>query len=212
MGMKKYQWPLVMLLILAFAPVAEAQVFGKKTEEEKEAKAEKKRDKLDEMADKTLAKLFEESPGAEDLYNKSYGYAVFDNRKTSIVLTTGGGKGIAVERKTGDKTYMRMASAGVNLGMGLTFYQVVFLFENKDVFGNFVDKGWEVGTGADATAGETGTSAKASGTTTGDAAVAAHTSAVFSKGMAVFQFTEKGLMLQADISGTKYWKYDKLNE
>ena len=34
----------------------------------------------------------------------------------------------------------------------------------------------------------------------------------FSNGMAVFQMTEKGLMLQADISGTKYWKPEGLNE
>ncbi len=210
--MKRYQWLLAILLILAVAPVAEAQSLGKKTEEEKAAKAEKKRDKLDQMADETLAKLFEESPGAKDLYDKSYGYAVFDNRKTTILITTGGGKGIAVERDTGNKAYMRMASAGLSVGMGLTFYQVVFLFENKDSFTNFVEKGWEVGTGGDAMAGDTGTSAKASATTTGDAAVGAHKSAVFSNGMAVFQFTDKGLMLQADISGTKYWKYDKINE
>jgi len=210
--MNRYQWPLVILLIFALAPAASAQKFKKKTDEEKEAKAEKKREKLDVMAEETLNKLFEESPGAEDLYNQSYGYAVFDNRKTSIVITTGGGKGIAVERKTGDKTYMRMAVVGVNLGMGLNFYQVVFLFEDKDSFTNFVEKGWEVGSGANATAGETGTSAKASATTTGDAAVAAHKSSVFSDGMAVFQFTDKGLMLQADISGTKYWKYNNPNE
>ena len=210
--MKRYQWPLVMLLIFAVVPVAEAQPWAKKTEDEKEAKAEKKRDELDEMADETLEKLFEESLGAEDLFDKSYGYAVFDNRKTSLMISTGGGKGIAVERDTGDKTYMRMAAAGLNLGVGLSFYQVVFLFEDKDTFTNFVEKGWEVGAGADVTGGEKGTSAKASATTTGDAAVAAHKSAVFSEGMAVFQFTEKGLMLQADISGTKSWKYDKLNE
>ena len=33
----------------------------------------------------------------------------------------------------------------------------------------------------------------------------------FTNGMAVFQITEAGLMLQADITGTKYWKADKLN-
>lgn len=210
--MKKYQSSLLILLILAVAPVAHAQVFGKKTEEEKAAKAEKKRDKLEEMAEETLDRLFAESPGAKELYDKSYGYAVFDNRKTTLLLTTGGGKGIAMDRKTGDKMYMRMASAGVGVGLGLTFYQVVFLFEDKNVFTNFVEKGWEVGAGADATAGETGTSAKASATTTGDAAVAAHKSAVFREGMAVFQLTEKGLIAQADLSGTKYWKSGKLNE
>jgi lipid-binding SYLF domain-containing protein len=212
MGMKKYRWPLVMLLILAVAPAAQTRVFTQKTDEEKAAKTEKKRYKVDEMAQETLDKLFEKNAKAKKLYDQSYGYAVFDNRKTSIVITTGGGKGIAVERKTGDKTYMRMASVGLNLGLGLNFYQVVFLFEHKDAFTNFVENGWEVGAGTDATAGEKGTGAKATATSTDDAAVAAHQSAVFSEGIAVYQFTEKGLMLQADISGTKYWKHGKLNE
>jgi hypothetical protein len=29
--------------------------------------------------------------------------------------------------------------------------------------------------------------------------------------VAIYQLTQAGLMLQADISGTKYWKYKKLN-
>ena len=33
----------------------------------------------------------------------------------------------------------------------------------------------------------------------------------FTGGLAVFQLTNKGLMAQADISGTKYWKAKKLN-
>jgi hypothetical protein len=33
----------------------------------------------------------------------------------------------------------------------------------------------------------------------------------FNNGMAIYQVTDKGLMLQADISGTKYWKNGKLN-
>ena len=33
----------------------------------------------------------------------------------------------------------------------------------------------------------------------------------FVNGMAIFQMTEKGLMANADIAGTKYWKNDKLN-
>ena len=34
----------------------------------------------------------------------------------------------------------------------------------------------------------------------------------FVNGLAIYQLTEKGLMLNADIAGTKYWLNDKLNE
>jgi len=40
----------------------------------------------------------------------------------------------------------------------------------------------------------------------------ANKQAEFTNGMAVYQLTEGGLMLQADISGTKYWKNKKLDE
>ena len=38
-----------------------------------------------------------------------------------------------------------------------------------------------------------------------------YTETTFVNGLAVFQITEAGLMLQADIAGTRYWKSDKLN-
>jgi lipid-binding SYLF domain-containing protein len=34
----------------------------------------------------------------------------------------------------------------------------------------------------------------------------------FVNGLAIYQLTEKGLMLNADLAGTKYWLHDKLNE
>mgnify|MGYP001818842006 CR=1 FL=1 len=34
----------------------------------------------------------------------------------------------------------------------------------------------------------------------------------FVNGMAIYQLTEKGLMLNADLSGTTYWLHDNLNE
>jgi len=35
---------------------------------------------------------------------------------------------------------------------------------------------------------------------------------LFVNGLAIYQLTEKGLMLNADIAGTKYWKNKKLND
>jgi hypothetical protein len=48
-------------------------------------------------------------------------------------------------------------------------------------------------------------------TDTDQIAAGANASAGYADGIAVFQFTEKGYMLQADIS-TKYWKDKKLND
>ena len=70
----------------------------------------------------------------------------------------------------------------------------MFLFEDAQTFDTFVNKGWEAEASANAVAGNKG----------------ANAGATFRNGMAVYQLTDGGLMLQADISGTKYWK-SKLN-
>ncbi len=157
-------------------------------------KPAKKRARLDAMADEVLSELFAKNAGAKRLYDSAYGYAVFSNIKISLGVTGGGGNGLAMA-KGGSRTYMKMGTAGLNLGLGGQKYQVVFLFENAKVFGNFVEKGWQADASANASAGTVG----------------ANVGSSFSNGLAVYQITDKGLMLQADISGTKYWKNKKLN-
>lgn len=154
-----------------------------------------KRVKIDTMAKETLDRLFKEDPGAQSLFDKAHGYAVFDNLKLSLFLSGGGGAGVAIDRTSGTRTYMKMGTAGLNIGLGGQKYQIVFLFQDAATFESFVKKGWQADAGANAVAGKGGANAEAS----------------FVKGMAFYQLTENGLMLQADISGTKYWKYDKIN-
>jgi len=156
---------------------------------------EQTRNKIDTMAAATLERLFTERPGAKALFDRSHGYAVFDTRKFSILITTGFGAGVAVEQPETARTYMKMATGGVNVGLGGKFYQVVFLFEDKSKFDAFVNEGFEAGTQASAVAGKESQ----------DLAMR------FNNGVAVFQLTEKGLMLAADLTGTRYWKNAALN-
>jgi lipid-binding SYLF domain-containing protein len=123
------------------------------------------------------------------------GYAVFENVKVSLGISGGGGRGVAVAKESGHRTYMRMGTVGLNLGLGGQKYKVIFLFQDEDVFRNFVEKGWQAGADANAVAGPAG----------------ANAAATFNQGLAVYQLTDAGLMLQVDISGTKYWKNEKLN-
>lgn len=156
------------------------------------ASGNKSHKEIDAMASGALKRLFAANGKARDLFDQSFGYAVFDSRKMSFMFTTGFGAGVAVERATGKRIYMKMASGGVNVGMGAQWYQVVFLFETKSKFENFVDHGWEAGGGGSAVVLDEG----------------ADLGARFNQGIAVFQMTEKGLMLAADLTGTKYWKDD----
>jgi lipid-binding SYLF domain-containing protein len=154
-----------------------------------------KRAAIDQMADEALASLLEKSAGAKKLYDDAYGWAVFDNLKFALGISGGGGSGVAVAKDGSERTYMKMGSAGVGLGLGGQKYQVIFLFENEKAFRSFVDKGWKAETGAQAAAGTAGASAEAT----------------FHQGLAIYKMNEAGLMASADVSGTKYWKNKKLN-
>jgi len=157
---------------------------------------EGKRGKINETAEETLEALFAENAKAKEIFARSYGWAVFDNLKIGIGISGGGGNGVAVVKNTNERTYMKMGTAGVGLTLGAKKYQVVFLIQDSKTFENFVDKGWQADADASAVAGKEG--------------VAAMTD--FTNGLAVYQLTEKGLMANADIAGTKYWKNKKLND
>ena len=75
-------------------------------------------------------------------------------------------------------------------------HQVIFLIEDSQTFDNFVNEGWQADAGATAAAGKS----------------AAEVKTDFVNGLAIYQLTEKGLILNADLAGTKYWKNKKLND
>jgi lipid-binding SYLF domain-containing protein len=154
-----------------------------------------KRAKLDETAQQALDELFTKSVKAETLFEKAYGWAVFDNLKLALIVSGGGGNGVAVDKGTGDRTYMKMGTAGIGLGLGGQTYQVIMFFQDKGTFVNFVENGWQADAGVTAAAGTEGV----------------NPSVGFVNGLAIFKITDTGLMANADVAGTKYWKNKKLN-
>lgn len=191
-------------LMLAFGQTALAQDSGAKpaAKQTKETKAAAKQDskaatrhKVDENAEQTLKQLFAENEGAKKLYNKAAGYAVFSGTKAGFVVSGAGGVGVAVNKKSGHRTYMKMGSAGVGLSFGARRYDLVILFETEQHLANFVKGGWDSSATAEATAG---TESKGVGST-------------FFDGIAIYRMTSRGLMANADVSGTRFWVADDLN-
>jgi len=182
------------LLTIAALALPATSVFAE--EDWKSMKQESKAMKIKEEAKASLNELFADNPKAKELYARSYGWAAFANLKIALGFSGGGGNGVAVVKETGEKTFMKMGTAGIGLGLGINKYDVIFLFQDKQTFDNFVNKGWQADAGATAAAGKAAADAKTN----------------FVNGLAIYQITEKGLMAFADIAGTKYWKNDKLNK
>ncbi|MCK5649190.1 MAG: hypothetical protein KAI22_09945 [Gammaproteobacteria bacterium] len=152
------------------------------------------------MRQSTLNDLYKEVPGAKKLIQNSIGYAVFSNVGINLlVVSTANGSGVAHSKKSGKDTYMKMFSAGVGIGAGVKDFRGVFIFSTQKAFNDFVNKGWQASSQADAAA---------KSDKKGDAVAAAID---VGPGIKLFQLTEAGLALQATIQGTKYWKDEDLN-
>ncbi len=160
-----------------------------------EMRLDARRKVIDAMAGETLERLTIREPKAKELLEKAYGWAVFDSFKFGIGLSGAGGSGVAVERASGKRTYMKMGSAGIGLTLGGQRYRVVFLMQDSETFERFVTKGWYADASARAAAGKEG---GASGT-------------AFVNGLAIYQLNDAGLMASVDISSTWYSKDDELN-
>jgi lipid-binding SYLF domain-containing protein len=155
---------------------------------------------VQDMRAKTMTRLDEVHPGACERIAKAAGHAVFSNVNVNLILlSAGGGWGVARDKATGKDTYMRMASGGIGLGLGVKDFRGVFVFDTKERLDWFVNEGWDASGQADA-------AAKASdkgGAWAGAVDVA--------PGVHLYQITENGLALQATIQGTKFWKDSELN-
>jgi len=150
---------------------------------------------IDANAQATLDKLFSEKADTRELFDRAAGYAVFTATKAGFLVTGGGGTGVAVNKSTGQRTYMRMGTGGVGLGIGAQRYDLVIMFEDQAHLDRFVAGGWDASASAQAAAGSDGITLTSS----------------FVGGVAFFQITDRGLMAQADVSGTRFWVIDDLN-
>ena len=160
-----------------------------------EVTPEQARSEIDQMAAAALDRLFKESAPAKQQYEQSAGYAVFDTRKFSFMITTGVGAGVAVDKKSGQRTYMKMATGGANLGAGAEFFQLIFLFPTTETMQEFVTNGWSAGSDVDAKSGKEGMGLGVR----------------LANGVIVHELSKSGLALSATLTGTRYWLDEKLN-
>ncbi len=184
--MKRALCGLVVAGLVLFAPIAMA---GKESDAEKRAE-------IDKVSKEALEEILAKAENSKKLFDQSYGYAVFDNMRITFIFSGGGGSGVAVNKASGKRTYMKMGTGGISFGIGAQKYQVIMFFEDEETFTSFIKKGWQAESGANAAAGTAG----------------ANVGTEFNNGIAVYQITESGLMASADVSGTKYSIDKDLNE
>lgn len=156
---------------------------------------------IDDMAASSLQKLYAQKPSTREEVAGAAGYAAFSNSNVAIVFASaGGGYGVVIDNTTGEKTYMKMSMGGVGLGIGAKDYRQIFVFRTRQALNEFIGTGWNMGGQADASA--------KMGTSGGQAAG----EGILRNQISVYTLTETGLLLQATITGAKYWTDDNLNQ
>lgn len=151
------------------------------------------------MRDQGLADLYRRDASLREKINRAEGYAVFSNVRVNLIFASvAGGQGIVVDRR-GKETFMKMASGGFGLGLGVKDFRAVLVFKTKQKLAQFIATGWDFGAQADAAA------------QSGDKGGAAAGAVTVLPDVEVYQITKNGVALQATLQGTKYWRDSELN-
>ncbi len=185
---------------------------------------ESQRQDIRAMRDAAFQELVRANPAASQRLKQAEGYAVFSKLQLQVLFFSGGaGYGLAHDNQSGEDVFMRVAEAGVGLGVGVKDLRLFFVFHERAAFERFIVEGLEFGVEGEATAisgGDTGAGLSGRGAVAGGVSGAGASGRVGERSSAagvpdasfeVFQFTENGLMLQVNLVGTRYWKDADLN-
>lgn len=162
--------------------------------------AHQKREFVEKMRRETLAELFVIEPESKILIQQSPGYAVFSNYDTYFLfIGQENGYGVAVNNKTGEKTYMKMQQIEGGLGFAFKDIREIIIFLEDKAFRDFIKSGWDFGVKGDV------------GVTTQLGGKEVKASRSFYSDMVIYRITKTGAALRASFGGSKYWRYDELN-
>jgi lipid-binding SYLF domain-containing protein len=167
-----------------------------------DAEKQSKRDAIVKMRDDTLEQLYAQKPAAREELQKSVGYGVFEASQINAVMVLESyGDGLLTDNQSHAQTFMKMDRLGTGPGVGYKSYRQVVIFKSKALFDKFHTIGADVSASADATV-------KIGGT--GGSAIDNNLS--FNPYLSVYQFTDTGVILQANWGGVAFRPYTELNE
>jgi len=150
--------------------------------------------------DDILKRLYQAEPRSKVLIEKSPGYAVFSNFGMKIFIAGGGsGKGAVYQASPKKVTYMDMVEVQAGLGLGISSFQIVYIFQTPGAMNDFVNSGWTFG-------GQASAAAKYE-----DQGGSYQGAQLVAPGILAYQLIDSGLAIDITAKGTKYYKDGDLN-
>jgi hypothetical protein len=179
--------------------VEKGEAFADDTKEhfQRAGTPEEQRAETDALAYRTMDRLFVDDPEAHSLFDRCFGYAVFEMRQVSFGVTAGYGYGVARERESNIPTYMRMATggAGYSFGVGGFAFQLVMLFEDEATYRRFLTEGVEGRAEAASMVGDQ----------------TDYLAKEFREGLVIYKLTKQGFKVSAGLIGMRFWADKDLN-
>jgi lipid-binding SYLF domain-containing protein len=130
------------LLFLVVGMSGCASIPGKTGEEQSKA--------IDALVKQTLKDLYKQEPKGKEEIGKSVGYAIMKNKFAKIpIVGAGSGYGVAINNKTGEKTYLKIVRFDIGGGLGTRSVRPVIIFQNEEKFKDFIDGVWSARAGAE---------------------------------------------------------------
>ena len=118
---------------------------------------QEKRAELDEMGEKTVQKLLELRPDADEALAQSVGYTVIDMAITKIpVLGGGGGLAVTVDKRSGKNSYSKVSQFEIGGGIGAKRFKVVVFFTDEKLLDRAIKGAWHYEASAEVSAGADG--------------------------------------------------------
>ena len=146
---------------------------------------------VDKLVERTLPDLYKEYPQTKQEIANSVGYAIMENDIVKVpIFGEGSGYGVAINNKTGEKTYITMTRFDIGGGDGGRIVRPVVIFQSEKKFKDFITGAWSVGAGAEAAA-KVGTTGAAGGAGSGDADS--------DKGYTIHMITDSGVAATATV-------------
>ena len=190
--MKKFFALLSLTLICLLA--TSAITFAKMSPDETRAK-------LDQMSVEVLDKMYAKYPAAKSAVDESYAYCTIS--ASSVKWGFFGddhGRGLAYNKETGKKIYMKMKEASLGLNFGAKEYDLLFVIQNKAAWERFISGNIKFGTEVSAQASD-----GVNGDTFADATIVAN-------GVWVYQLDKKGLAFELSLKGARISPFRTLND
>jgi lipid-binding SYLF domain-containing protein len=164
------------------------------------ATVEERRQSIRSDKNETLQKVYNAQPRAKNVIANAAGYAAFTITDAKLVFFGGGGgKGMTVNNRTQQETFMGADALQVGFGLGVKRYDVVFVFGTEKALLDFANNGWKVDGQA---------TLAATDSINGDSLAGAVS---VGPDIWMYQLTDKGLEASITVRGIHYFKVKELN-